>query len=132
MVYLLELFFVDNTIDISIKERKRISQVLQSKPLMRLKKDTRLNIPQKAKRTLAYLKTRKFPFLTRSEEAFETMISNLKLPETVKISHSPFFESPDYRLEIRFRDGKVLGKTVKKLSELNNLEGIGNPWEEKP
>lgn len=127
-----QLLFIDNTIDISIKEGEGVSQVLQSKPLIRIKEDTRLNLPQKAKYVLAYLKNRKFPFLTRSEEAFETMISNLKLPERVKISHSPFFEDPDYRLEIRFRDGKALGETVKKLSQLNNLEGLGNPWEEKP
>ena len=65
-----------------------------------------------------------------TEEAFEKRISGLGLPERVKISHAPFFENPDYRLEILFRDGKVLGETVKNLARINELEGICDPWEE--
>ena len=97
---------------------------------MSIKEDQKLNNPQKAKRTLSYLRSRRFPLLTRSEEAFEKRISGLGLPERVKISHAPFFENPDYRLEILFRDGKVLGETVKNLARINELEGICDPWEE--
>jgi hypothetical protein len=70
--------------------------------------------------------------LTHSEKVFEKMISNLSLPESVRISHPPFFEDPNYRMEILFRNGKVLGETVKKLARLNDLEGIGDPWEKEP
>lgn len=127
-----QLLLIENTLDISVREEKTIPQVLREKPLLSIREDKKLNNPQKVKRSLAYLRNRKFPLLTRSEEAFEKMISNLGLPERVKISHPPFFESPDYRLEILFRNGKVLGETVKKLARLNDLEGIGDPWEEKP
>jgi hypothetical protein len=123
--------FIENTLDISVKEATTILQVLQEKPLLSIKEDKKLNNPQKAKRSLSYLRSRRFPLLTRSEEAFEKMISGLDLPERVRISHPPFFENPNYRLEILFRDGKVLGETVKKLARLNNLEGICDPWEEE-
>jgi ParB-like chromosome segregation protein Spo0J len=125
-----QTLLVENTLDISLKEETTVLQVLQEKSLLSIKEDQKLNNPQKAKRTLSYLRSRRFPLLTRSEEAFEKRISGLGLPERVKISHAPFFENPDYRLEILFRDGKVLGETVKNLARINELEGICDPWEE--
>jgi hypothetical protein len=125
-----QLLFIENTQDISVNESKTVPQVLQEEPLLSIKEDPKLNNPQKAKRSLSYLRTRKFPLLTRSEETFEKMISSLDLPEKVRISHPPFFENSDYRLEILFRNGKVLGETVKKLNHLNELGRIGDPWEE--
>jgi len=56
----------------------------------------------------------------------------LDLPANVKISHPPFFEDPNYRLEISFENGRKLAETIGKLSRLTGLEGIGDPWEEKP
>ena len=125
-----QMLFIENTLDISVREETTVLQVLQEKSLLSIKEDQKLNNPQKAKRSLSYLRNRRFPLLTRSEEAFEKMISGLGLPERVKISHAPFFENPDYRLEILFRDGKVLGETVKNLARINELEGICDPWEE--
>ena len=99
---------------------------------MKIKEDERLNNPQKAKRALAYLRNRRFPLLNHAEKVFQTMVSKLNLPDKVKISHPPFFENPDYHLEIQFRNGKKLGDTVKKLAQLKDLESIGDPWEEIP
>jgi hypothetical protein len=126
-----QMLFIENTLDISNTEATSILQVLQEKPLLNIREDQNLNNPQKAKRSLSYLRRRRFPLLTRSEETFEKTISSLGLPERVRISHPPFFENPDYCLEILFRDGKMLGETVKKLAQLNDLEGIGDPWDEE-
>jgi ParB-like chromosome segregation protein Spo0J len=123
--------FIENTLDISDREATTILQVLQKKPLLSIRDDPKLNNPQKAKRSLHYLKSRRFPLLIRSEKAFDKMISSLGLPERVRISHAPFFENPDYRLEILFRNGKELGNTIKKLARLNALEGIRDPWDEE-
>lgn len=127
-----QLLLIENTRDISINENMTIPQVLREKSLTGVREDEKLNTPQKAKRVLAVLRSRRFPLLTRAEEAFEKKVSNLGLPEKVKISHPPFFENPHYRLEILFKNGGMLGETIKQLIRLTDLEGIGDPWEEKP
>jgi hypothetical protein len=91
--------------------------------------DRKLNTPQKAKRVLGHLKARRFPLLTLSENAFQKKISNLGLPEGVMIFYPPFFEGPDYRLQISFKNGETLREKIKILSELKGLEKVGDPWE---
>jgi hypothetical protein len=47
----------------------------------------------------------------------------------VHIDPPLFFESPDYRLEILFRDGKELRGKVGQLFKMDGIEELGNPWE---
>ena len=124
-----QILFIENTLDISLKEGISILQLMRESPMFKIRDDKTLNNPQKAKRLLAHLHSRRFPLLSRSEKAFEQKIKTLGLPDNVKISYPPFFESPDYRLEIRFRNGKGLGETIKALAHLESLESIGDPWE---
>ena len=123
--------FIETATDISVNEGQSLSQLLREAPLLRIRKDKRLNNPQKVRRLLAYLRARRFPRLSDSEEAFEKKIKTLGLPDNVQISYPPFFESPDYRLEITFRNGEGLKETIQTLSHLKALESIGNPWEGK-
>jgi hypothetical protein len=123
-------FFIETTVDIAMTEEISIPQLMREPPMLQIRADKTLNNPQKAKRLLAHLRSRRFPLLSRSEKAFEQKISNLGLPDNVKISYPPFFESPDYRLEILFKSGKFLGETIKALAALNDLERIGDPWDE--
>ena len=125
-------FFIETTVDIAIKEGISIPQLMREPPMLKIREDTELNNPQKARRLLAHLRSRRFPLLSHSEKAFEQKICNLGLPDNVKISHPPFFESPDYRLEILFKSGKVLDETIKALAVLKELERIGDPWDEVP
>ena len=123
-------FFIETTLDISMNEDKKISQLLGEAPLLRIKEDERLNNPQKARQLLAYLRSRRFPTLSNSEKAFKKRIGSLGLPVNVKISYPPFFEHPEYRLEIFFNNGKRLEETIKTLADSNALGNIGDPWEE--
>lgn len=122
-------FFIENTLDIALNEEISILQLMRESPILKIRDDKTLNNPQKAKRLLAHLQSRRFPLLSRSEKAFGQKINNLGLPDNVKITYPPFFESPDYRLEIRFKNGKGLGETIKALAHLESLESIGDPWE---
>ena len=125
-------FFIDITEDISINEEKSISQLLAEAPITKIRRNKTLNNPQRSKRLLAYLRSRRYPRLAESEKAFERKIKTLGLPGNVKISYPPSFEGPDYRLEILFTNGKRLGETIKVLSGMDGLVGIGDPWEERP
>jgi hypothetical protein len=61
---------------------------------------------------------------------FQEKTARLGLPEGISIYHPPFFEDPDYRLEIFFKNGKRLREKIDALGKLSGLESLGDPWEE--
>ena len=122
--------FIEYTMDLSIKEEKQIPELLREKSFLDIEEDKKLNNPQKAKLLLDLLKSRRFPLLTRSEKVFQEKISNLGLPEGIRVSHPLFFEGPDYRLEIVFKGGKELKEKINALSQLSGLKDICDPWQE--
>ena len=123
--------FILYTTDISIKEQKSVPQVFKEEHILNLLNDKNMNTPQKAKALLNILKSMRFPALTRSEEDFEKTVSDLGLPDGTSVQHPPFFEGPDYRLEILFRDGEQLKKRINALGKIDGLESLGDPWEEE-
>ena len=126
-----QLQFIDNVTDISIKEKITASELLGDKPFSRIWEDKKMNNPQKTKSAIEFLRSRRFPVLTDTEKRFQKMVSTLDLPDGVTVNHSPFFEDPDYRLEIRFRTGKELKKKIDILFRLKKaMERIGDPWQE--
>lgn len=125
-----QIQFIEYIEDISIKEEKSITQILNEKSMMKILEDRKLNNPQKARHVLRHLRSRRFPLLTDSEKTFRKNLSRLNLPKGVKIQHPPFFETPHYRLEVLFRNGKELKEKIDYLSEWDGLGKIGNPWEE--
>jgi len=117
--------------DISIKEEKSITQILDEKQLLKLLENKNLNNPQKAKHVLNHLRYRCFPRLMKSEKTFKKNISRLSLPKDVTIQHPPYFETPYYLLEILFKNGKELKEKIDFLSHLDELNSLEDPWEKE-
>jgi hypothetical protein len=119
-----QLKYVNYLIDISIKNNEPIYSILSSAEYVKVYQDRDLNRPQKAKKILELLSIRKFPLLSNREKSFSRKISTLNLPDKVKIEHSPFFESEDYRLEITFKTGKELKAKIDALASIQRFEDI--------
>jgi ParB-like chromosome segregation protein Spo0J len=113
---------------ISKREDMSISQVLSEEPFSKLMKNARLNNPQKAKKMLEILRFRRYPRLTRAQQVIESTLSTISLPPRVHIRYDPHLEDPNYHLEVEFKNGKELRKTVKDLHALDQLEAILDPW----
>jgi ParB/Sulfiredoxin domain len=107
-----------------------ISAVLESDSIKEVLANTSLNLPQKGRAILDFLRRWRYPTLTKMEKAFRKKVSRLHLPGKVNIQPPPFFESGDYRLEIRFRHGKELKAQVDCLARMESLETINDPWKE--
>jgi hypothetical protein len=122
--------FIDYLIDLSNLTHRDIVEILLDGPLADLFAETSMNRPQKAKAILNHLRTIRFPALSRAEQGFKTSVSRLHLPKGVRIEHSPYFEGPELKMEIRFTDGRDLKKKVDHLTRIETLETIGPPWEE--
>ena len=126
-----QLQFIENTVDLSIRKEKEISELLGETQFSSILDDKKLNNPQKAKSVLGLLRSMRFPYLTRCEKAFQEKVSSLGLPDGMRVSHPPSFEGPDYRLEILFRDGEQLKGKIEVLRNMTGLETLGDPWQEE-
>jgi len=122
-----QIHFIEYIVDISHKEGIGIPDLLMEKSFQRILEEKPLNNPQKVKRVMNLLRARRYPSLVHYEDAFNRKISQLELPHGVRLCHSPFFESPDYMLEIKFKKGGELKEKLKILSRIEGLDNIGNP-----
>ncbi len=126
-----QLQFIELTNDICIRDGIDIPGLFKQKPFVAIMEDEKLNLPQKTKAILGLLRSVRFPFLTRSEESFRKAVSELRLSDKLRIFHPPFFEGPDYRLEVTFRNGRQLKDKIKALNNINGLETLADPWQEE-
>ena len=115
--------------DISIINGVSIAGVLEDPSLEKLASSKELNRPQRNKEVFRFLRAKRFPSLISSERRFRKITSRLGLPKEARIVPPPYFEAPNYRLEIIFRDGKHLKKSIENLSAINGLKDLGDPWE---
>jgi ParB family chromosome partitioning protein len=125
-----QIQLIDYIIDLSHRRHKSISEFLENHSLQNICADTRLNNPQKAKAVLHLLRSERLPTLVEAEKIFNKNVSSLNLPEGAKITHSQFFEAPDYRLEILFREGRELKLKLERLYSTTGIEDLRNPWEQ--
>lgn len=121
---------LDYLIDLSRIYSKSTPDILREHPLESICSDTRMNNPQKAKALLHQLRAKRFPILYQAEMTFKNKVLSLDLPKGIRINAPPYFEGPNYRLEVLFKHGKELIEKIKSLSSIGGLKELGNPWEE--
>ena len=123
-----QIQLIEYTRDISIREGINISDVMEDKDLVKVMQDREGRGSHKAKEVLKILRQRRFPRLTRSQEIFEERVKRLKLPDGVRVRFDPYFEDPNYQLEISFREGRSLREKLINLSQVEGLGKLGDPW----
>ncbi len=124
-----QLQFIDYMIDLSNSNHKSILEMVKEPPLADLCGQTSINRPQKARAILNYLRSLRFPALSQAEQGFKASVSRMNLPKGVRIEPPPYFEGPELKMEIRFRDGRDLRNKVDHVARMESLETIGPPWE---
>ncbi|MBU2499660.1 MAG: ParB/RepB/Spo0J family partition protein, partial [Proteobacteria bacterium] len=123
-----QMHFIEYARDISMREGISISELLDDKDLVGVLQDREGRGSHKAKKVLEMLRRRRFPRLTRSQEIFEERVKRLKLPDGVRVRYDPYFEDPNYQIEISFREGRSLREKVITLSQSEGLGKLGDPW----
>ena len=122
---------IDFIMDISIIENRSVPNLLVDPSIREMETDVRMNAPQKAKAVMKWFRKRRLPSVVEAERGFKKSVSELRLPDGVRIVAPPFFEGPDYRMEISFKNGLQLAKVLKDLSTIKRLVDIGNPQEKE-
>jgi hypothetical protein len=121
---------IDYIVDLSHNSHKSVSAFLEDHPVKSICDDSHMNNPQKARAVLQLLRRECYPALSRSENAFKEKVSRLGLPTGVKITHPPFFEAAEHRLEILFKDGRELKRKLGQIRGVEGLEDLGDLWKE--
>ncbi len=119
--------FIEYIEDICIKENVDLSDLYKDTAGLKTVREQDMNSPQKAKRVLEYLRSRRFPRLSRTEKLFQSRVSKMKLPKGVSIRHPPHFEGSNYLLEITFKDGENLMGRIKELAVSREISGMNDP-----
>jgi len=114
--------------EISRREGKVITDIINSSDVQEIVADTNMNKPQKVKAITAVLKNRRFPLLSEAHKAFKNGLDRLSLPSGVNVISPPFFEGVNYRLEIDFSRGEELTDKINKLHKLAELSEVPNFW----
>jgi len=120
--------FIDFVSDLSHIENNAISGLLEDYALTDIRDDEHMNNPQKARSLIKVLRSRRVPRLVKAEKGFRRMVEKLKLPAGHHIAPPPFFEGPDYRLEISFRNGEDLMEKLMMLTKKEGLVNFDDPW----
>ena len=123
--------FIDFIDDLSHIEGRAIARLLDDPELADICHNEQMNNPQKARALIAFLRTRRLPHLVKAEKRFRRMVEKLSLPESYRITPPPFFEGPNYRLEISFKNGKDLMEKVMILVHKEGLVTLKDPWDKR-
>jgi len=122
--------FIDIINDLLVLEGKLYSQILEAEPMAAIFENKHLNKPQKAKKLLEELRSRRYPRWMAAARRFQENIARLSLPEGTRIDHPAYFEAPGYRLEVQFQDGVDLMKKLRRLSQWSGLGEFRDPLDE--
>ena len=125
-----QIQFIDILVDISYIDKKPISELVDGLAIGDVNEGKDNNRPQEAKLLLNQLRARRNPTVVRAENHFSKTVSRLNLPDGVRITAPPFFESEYYRMDIRFRQGKDLRETLQRLLQKTELDQFKNPWDD--
>ncbi len=120
--------FIDFVNDLSRIENQSIFELLNKSDLTIICENEQMNSPQKVRALIKLLRTRRLPHLVKAEKGFNRMVKNLKLPAGFQITPPPYFEGPNYKLEISFMDGKDLREKLVTLAKKDSLIELEDPW----
>ena len=124
-----QIQFFEYLMDLSIAKENTIFDILSEDSFEDILRDNRSNNPQKVKRLLNLLRSMRFPALSLAEKRFQKQWNRLGFSNRVRIVPPPFFEAPDYRLELLFKDGNELKSLVDSIANTPDIGEIGNLWE---
>ncbi len=123
---------IDYLDDLSHIEDRSVTQILTDDALMDILSDDRANTPQKAKAIVRLLRERRLPSVVEADRLFKRQVAGLPLPKGVQIGAPPYFEGPDFKMTIQFKDGLQLANIIDKLNTIEGLKVLNFPWKDMP
>jgi len=102
-------------------------EILSGKEITETVHDTSLSPFQKGERIHKFLYRKRNPRLSKTEERFRAREQELSLPANIRVSPTPFFESPEIRVEFSVRsprDFRDTSKALERAAQAPALEAL--------
>ncbi len=118
---------IESCADLARRDTMPIGAILQSAGMQAILAAPNPNLSQKGEQVRAWLRSCRFPRLTRREERFTALAKKLPHAGGVRLAPPPSFEGSTYRIEIAFSRQEALAaaaRTVQALAEDEHLRQL--------
>ena len=106
--------------DLTIRDDVPVEEILNDEAVQKILARKPANLPQQRDAFRRWLKTRRFPMLSRAREAFERTRSQWKLGSEVKLVPPPYFEGRQYEIRFAFRDADEFAERLQRLEKMKD------------
>jgi len=93
-------------------------KILSSKEILDIRESEKLSPLQKADKIRLILRKKRYPALSSRKENFDSLLKKLRLPKTVVVRPSLFFEEENFSVNFSFGNSEELKTNLFKLREL--------------
>ena len=104
--------------EISKRDRLTVREIVDRPEIQAILSHKELTASQRTERMKKILMDLRYPRMAVLEETFERKKRNLGLPSRVSLSHSPFFEGKELKIEFQFETVEQFQSIVSSLSSL--------------
>jgi len=106
--------------EISRRNDTNPKKILSSKEILDITGSEKLSPLQKTDKVRLILRKKRYPVLSLREESFDSLLKKLRLPKTVKVKPSQFFEEENFTVNFSFENSEELKANLLKLQELSS------------
>lgn len=121
---------LDEIWEIGVRDSLSASRILRRPEIREILDSAGLSPLQKAERVRLLIKRWRFPHLRAKEKAFAAACRRLGLPPGVSLQPTPFFESEDLTIAVRFRSREELEARLGQLIEIAGSESMSGLFKE--
>ena len=93
-------------------------KILSSKEILDIMGSEKLSPLQKTDKIHLILRKKRYPALSSRRESFDSLLNKLRLPKTIAVKPSPFFEEENFLVNFSFENSEELKTNLLKLQEL--------------
>jgi len=99
-------------------------KILSSKEILDIMRSEKLSPLQKADKIRLILKKKRYPVLSSRKESFDSLLKKLRLPKTIMVKPSHFFEEENFSVNFSFGNCKEFKTNLLKLQELASKQEL--------
>lgn len=114
--------------DLSFNQKKSIQEILKESGINSTVEDKKMNPAQKGKAVIKIIRERRFPLLSKAQKEYLKRVSSLDLPDGTRIEPPLYFESNQFKLELRFSSQKELKDKLNKIIKIIDIKKIIEPF----
>ena len=111
--------------EIAKREDTTITQLIADKALQKILQNAETDRAVKLQKVRTYLRKRRFPYIVRAEENYQTLVKQLKLGSNIDLIPPKDFEGMTYMMTLRFDNRQELDELKKKVEEIIHHPSLG-------